>query len=132
MLHSLNLPTQGINSGLINYFFGTTREGILTVDKFLDFQRRLQNEILALEFRRKSAESSTLRADLREAAEARKEVLISERDFAELLIAYAGFSSKKRAKMLKRVRREFSEENALGITLEDYLSFYQVLYRYET
>ena len=100
------------------------------MDKFLDFQRRLQNEILALEFRRKSGESTTLRSDLREAAEARKEVLISERDFAELLIAYAGFSSKKRAKMLKRVRREFSEENALGITLEDYLSFYQVLYRY--
>ena len=42
------LVFQGINSGLITFFFGEDREGNLTVDKFLEFQRRLQNEILAL------------------------------------------------------------------------------------
>ena len=55
---------------------------------------------------------------------------ISEKDFADLLIAYAGFPSKKKSKMLKRVRREFhSEENkdkSKGISLNDYLNFYQV------
>jgi hypothetical protein len=39
-------------SGLNNYFFGEDRDGILTVEKFLEFQRRLQNEILKLEFTR--------------------------------------------------------------------------------
>ena len=107
----------GINSGLINFFFGPQHEGILTVDKFLEFQRRLQNEILALEFKRKVSDDED--ADT-----------ISEKDFADLLIAYAGFPSKKKAKMLKRVRREFhSEQNAdksKGISLNDYLNFYQV------
>ena len=33
--------------------------------------------------------------------------MIGEKDFAELLIAYAGFPPKKKVKMLKRVRRAF-------------------------
>ena len=33
--------------------------------------------------------------------------MISEKDFAELLIAYAGFPPKKKVKMLKRVRKAF-------------------------
>ena len=32
----------GINSGLTHFFFGPDAEGILTVDKFLQFQRHLQ------------------------------------------------------------------------------------------
>lgn len=94
---------KGINSGLIAFFFGENREGILTVDKFLEFQRRLQNEILALEFKRKSGSDD----------------FISERDFAELLIAYAGFAPKKKAKMLKRVRKAFCTVNEEGVTNSD-------------
>ncbi len=107
---------KGLNSGLINYFFGERRAGMLTVDKFLDFQRMLQNEILALEFKRKSGEGNDR---------------ISEKDFADLLIAYAGFNSKKKARMLKRVKTTFGkglgDESAPGISLQDYLHFYQVL-----
>ena len=101
---------KGINSGLITYFFGANREGILTVEKFLDFQRQLQNEILRLEFHRKTVGNSKL---------------ISEKEFGDLLIAYAGFPAKKKAKMLKRVKKTFHDE-ARGITLEDFLNFYQV------
>ena len=79
--------------------------------RFLDFQRCLQEEILALEFKRKD-----------ETDKGR----ISERDFSDLLIAYAGFPSKKKTKMLKRVRRAYDEETSPGITLKDYLNFYQV------
>lgn len=104
---------KGINSGLICYFFGEKKDGTLTVDRFLDFQRCLQEEILALEFKRKD-----------ETDKGR----ISERDFSDLLIAYAGFSSKKKTKMLRRVRRAYDEETSPGITLKDYLNFYQVLY----
>jgi Ca2+-binding EF-hand superfamily protein len=101
---------KGINSGLITYFFGENKEGNLTVDKFLEFQRQLQNEILRLEFNRKSSGSNT----------------IPEKAFAELLIAYAGFPDKKKSKMIRRVRRTFKDSDR-GVTLEDYLNFYQVL-----
>ena len=99
---------KGINSGLISFFFGPNREGILTVEKFLEFQRQLQNEILRLEFTRKSSGNCT----------------ISEKEFADLLIAYAGFPAKKKAKMMKRVKKGF--HNGDGIILDDFLNFYQV------
>ena len=79
--------------------------------RFLQFQKILQEEILALEFRRNDADGSGK---------------ISEKDFADLLIAYGGFLPKKRAKMLKRVKKTFDDENSLGIHLNDYLNFYQV------
>ena len=101
---------KGINSGLISYFFGANKEGILTVEKFLEFQRQLQNEILRLEFTRKSSGTSNT---------------INEKEFADLLIAYAGFPAKKKAKMLKRVKKAFHDDE--GIRLEDFLNFYQVL-----
>jgi len=101
---------KGINSGLTTYFFGENKEGNLTVDKFLEFQRQLQNEILRLEFNRKSSGSNT----------------IPEKAFVELLIAYAGFPDKKKSKMIRRVRKTF-KNSVRGVTLEDYLNFYQVL-----
>ena len=100
---------KGINSGLISFFFGPNREGILTVEKFLEFQRQLQNEILRLEFTRKSSGSNNT---------------ISEKEFSDLLIAYAGFPAKKKAKMMKRVKKGF--HNGPGIILDDFLNFYQV------
>ena len=87
---------KGLNSGLITYFFGQNRKGILTVDDFLDFQRKLQNEILRLEFDRKRESSSE------ETFSTEGETSISEKDFGDLLIAYAGFPAKKKARMLKR------------------------------
>ena len=81
------------------------------MEKFLEFQRQLQNEILRLEFSRKTSGHSNK---------------ISEKEFADLLIAYAGFPAKKKQKMLKRVKKNFHDDQ--GITLEDFLNFYQVLY----
>jgi len=106
---------KGVNSGLKTYFFGEDLKGDLTVNRFLEFQRSLQEEILALEFARKD-ELGTGR--------------IAEKDFADLLIAYAGFMPKKKAKMLRRVRKTYNdgEEESAGVCLTDYLNFYQVLY----
>jgi len=106
---------KGINSGLKTFFFGEDLQGDLTVSRFLEFQRSLQEEILALEFARKD-ETETGR--------------IAEKDFADLLIAYAGFQPNKKAKMLRRVRKAYNqgEEESPGVTLTDYLNFYQVLY----
>jgi len=104
---------KGINSGLISYFFGEDKTGTLTVDRFLDFQLKLQEEMLALEFKHK---------DFHDAGH------ITERDFADLLIAYAGFTTKKKLKMLRRVKKSYDPESSPGISLKDYLNFYQVLY----
>jgi len=104
---------KGINSGLISYFFGVDKTGTLTVDRFLDFQLRLQEEMLALEFKRKDPSDKGR---------------ITERDFADLLIAYAGFSPKKKQKMLRRVKKTYDPETSQGISLKDFLNFYQVLY----
>ena len=79
--------------------------------RFLDFQLKLQEEMLALEFKHK---------DFDDAGH------ITERDFADLLIAYAGFTTKKKLKMLRRVKKCYDPESSPGISLKDYLNFYQV------
>jgi len=82
---------QGVNSALTTYFFGKTQDKKLTIEKFLEFQHQLQREILTLEFLRKNPDETGN---------------ISEVDFAELLLAYAGYPPKKKAKKLKRVKKK--------------------------
>lgn len=74
-------------------FLGENLTGKLTIERFLDFQHRLQSEILRLEFRRKNPDPETGR--------------ITERQFAELLLTYADYSAKKRSAVLKRVKRRY-------------------------
>ena len=81
------------------------------MEKFLEFQRALQNEILRLEFYRKTSGNT-----------------VREKEFADLLIAYAGFPAKKKARMLKRVKKAFHSDDNRGITIEDFLNFYQVTF----
>ena len=56
---------------------------------------------------------------------------IKETDFADLLIAYAGLTEKRRNRMIKRIKKKFgSDEEGLreeGISLKDYLSLYNFL-----
>jgi len=111
--HGATGSVKGINTGLNAYFFGEDLKGELTVERFLDFQRSLQEEILALEFKKKDEDGSGK---------------IAEKDFADLLIAYAGFQPKKKARMLRRVRKAYDGEASEGVELKDYLNFYQVLY----
>lgn len=37
------------NSALINYFFGDDKKELLTVEKFIDFQKSLQKEMIKIE-----------------------------------------------------------------------------------
>lgn len=41
---------------------------------------------------------------------------MSERDFAESLVAYAGYNVKRRAKMLKKVKKAFKDEQVVSIS----------------
>lgn len=101
---------KSMNTALSTYFFGVDHSKKLTVDKFLDFQRQLQNEILLLEFNRYDPEDGR----------------ISERDFSEILIVYAKFSDARKRKMLSRVKKAYKGESQ-GITFKEFVDFYQVM-----
>ncbi|XP_018578202.1 calcium uptake protein 1 homolog, mitochondrial isoform X3 [Anoplophora glabripennis] len=102
---------KGVNSALTTYFFGPSLKQKLTIEKFLDFQEKLQREILSLEFHRKNPDENGN---------------ISEADFTELLLAYAGYPQKKKARMLKRVKKTF-RDHGQGISRQDYLNFFHFL-----
>lgn len=102
---------KGVNSALTTYFFGPNLDKKLTIQKFLDFQQQLQREILSLEFERKHPDDNGM---------------ITEADFAELLLAYAGYTLKKKQRKLKRVKRRF-REHGIGISKKDYLDFFHFL-----
>lgn len=102
---------KGVNSALTTYFFGPKMDEKLTIEKFLEFQNQLQTEILSLEFLRKNPNN---------------EGKITEADFTELLLAYAGYPPKKKSKVLKRVKKTF-KENSQGVSKEDYLKFFHFL-----
>ncbi|CAH0557918.1 unnamed protein product [Brassicogethes aeneus] len=102
---------KGVNSALTTYFFGPTLKQKLTIEKFLDFQEKLQREILSLEFSRKTPDDNGN---------------ITEADFTELLLAYAGYPQKKKIRMLKRVKKTF-RDHGKGISREDYLNFFHFL-----
>ncbi|XP_064618033.1 calcium uptake protein 1, mitochondrial-like isoform X2 [Liolophura sinensis] len=97
---------KGMDSGLFTYFFGEDGNQKLTVKDFLDFQRGLQSEILKIEFERHEPVDGK----------------ITERDFAGILVAYAGFPDSKRLRMLKRVKKAYKEEPQ-GITFEEFINF---------
>ncbi|XP_033226230.1 calcium uptake protein 1 homolog, mitochondrial-like isoform X2 [Belonocnema kinseyi] len=102
---------KGVNSALTTYFFGPNMKQKLTIEKFLDFQHQLQKEILNLEFERRNPDESGN---------------ITEVDFTELLLAYAGYPEKKKARMLKRVKKTF-RESPKGISKDEYLKFFHFL-----
>ncbi|KAJ8942343.1 hypothetical protein NQ314_010097 [Rhamnusium bicolor] len=77
---------KGVNSALTTYFFGPNLKQKLTIEKFLDFQEKLQREILSLEFQRKNPDEMGN---------------ITEADFTELLLAYAGYPQKKKIQNAK-------------------------------
>ncbi|RWS28665.1 calcium uptake protein 1-like isoform X2 [Leptotrombidium deliense] len=108
---------RGVSSALAKYFFGNNLKQKLTIEKFLDFQKEMQTEMLTLEFERKRKKN---------------EEKIKETDFSELLIAYAGFPDKKKKRMVNRVRKMFPDTTVVesperGITMKDYLDFHYFL-----
>ena len=79
-----------------NIIAGENRDGKLTIERFLEFQTDLQREILRLEFERKHPDEDTN--------------LITEAQFAELLLAYADYNTKKRSGVIKRVRKAYKKK----------------------
>uniref|UniRef100_A0A1A7XH56 Calcium uptake protein 1, mitochondrial n=1 Tax=Iconisemion striatum TaxID=60296 RepID=A0A1A7XH56_9TELE len=103
------LKTAGCSSALTTYFFGEDLKGKLTIGSFLEFQRKLQHDVLKLEFERNDP------ADGR----------ITERQFGGMLLAYSGVQSRKLKQMQKGLKKMFKD--AQGITFEELENFFTFL-----
>ncbi|XP_068597331.1 calcium uptake protein 1, mitochondrial [Brachionichthys hirsutus] len=103
------LKTAGCSSALTTYFFGEDLKGKLTIGSFLEFQRKLQHDVLKLEFERNDPASGR----------------ITERQFGGMLLAYSGVQSRKLKQMQKGLKKMFKD--AQGITFEEVENFFTFL-----
>ncbi|NXB74924.1 MICU1 protein, partial [Donacobius atricapilla] len=104
-----NTLKTGFSSALTTYFFGADLKGKLTISHFLDFQRKLQHDILKLEFERHDPVDGR----------------ITERQFGSMLLAYSGVQSKKLTVMLKQLKKHFQDGE--GLTFEEVENFFTFL-----
>lgn len=104
------------NSTLNEYFFGTEMAELLTVNKFIDFQQRLQSECIEREFNARDLKTRS--------SDGQK--IINDIAFCEMILAYAGFSGNKIKQMLKHIAHIYNKDTE-GITLKEYKNFFQVL-----
>ncbi|XP_019394113.1 PREDICTED: calcium uptake protein 1, mitochondrial isoform X3 [Crocodylus porosus] len=104
-----NTLKTGFNSALTTYFFGADLKGKLTISHFLEFQRKLQHDVLKLEFERHDPANGR----------------ITERQFGSMLLAYSGVQSKKLIHMLKQLKKHFQDGE--GLTFEEVENFFTFL-----
>ncbi|XP_029962039.1 calcium uptake protein 1, mitochondrial isoform X4 [Salarias fasciatus] len=103
------LKTAGCSSALTTYFFGEDLKGKLTIGSFLEFQRKLQHDVLKLEFERNDPVDGR----------------ITERQFGGMLLAYSGVQSRKLKQMQKGLKKMFKD--AQGVTFEELENFFTFL-----
>uniref|UniRef100_A0A8C5QAW5 Calcium uptake protein 1, mitochondrial n=1 Tax=Leptobrachium leishanense TaxID=445787 RepID=A0A8C5QAW5_9ANUR len=104
-----NTLKTGFSSALTTYFFGADLKGKLTIKNFLEFQRKLQHDVLKLEFERQDPVDGR----------------ITERQFGSMLLAYSGVQSKKLTLMLKQLKKRFKDGE--GLTFEEVENFFTFL-----
>ncbi|XP_048361345.1 calcium uptake protein 1, mitochondrial isoform X2 [Sphaerodactylus townsendi] len=104
-----NTLKTGFSSALTTYFFGADLKGKLTISQFLEFQRKLQHDILKLEFERHDPANGR----------------ITERQFGSMLLVYSGVQSKKLTLMLKQLKKHFQDGE--GLTFEEVENFFTFL-----
>ncbi|XP_046884994.1 LOW QUALITY PROTEIN: calcium uptake protein 1, mitochondrial [Hypomesus transpacificus] len=103
------LRNAGCSSALTTYFFGQDLKGKLTIGAFLEFQRKLQHDVLKLEFERNDPVDGR----------------VTERQFGGMLLAYSGVQSRKLKQMQKGLKKMFKD--AQGITFEELENFFTFL-----
>ncbi|KAK2568398.1 Calcium uptake protein 1 [Acropora cervicornis] len=99
-----------VNSGLKEYFFGKNMEKRLTAKRFTEFQRKLQQEVMLLEFHSYDPQDGR----------------IKEWEFADMLLTYSSFQEKKKQRILKKVKKSFKGDSQ-GIAFKDYLDFFSFM-----
>uniref|UniRef100_A0A8C7MXL6 Calcium uptake protein 1, mitochondrial n=1 Tax=Oncorhynchus kisutch TaxID=8019 RepID=A0A8C7MXL6_ONCKI len=95
------LKTGGCSSALTTYFFGADLKGKLTIGHFLEFQRKLQHDVLKLEFMRNDQWMGAS----------------TERQFGGMLLSYSGVQSRKTQTDAEGNQEMFKD--AQGITFEE-------------
>lgn len=105
-----NVMGSQVNTGLKEYFFGPQCTQKLTAQRFIEFQQKLQKEVLFLEFQFYDPVDGK----------------ITEVEFANMLLTYSSFTSKKKERTLKRIKKTF-KENSQGVTFKDYVDFFSFL-----
>ncbi|XP_012579233.1 PREDICTED: calcium uptake protein 1, mitochondrial isoform X2 [Condylura cristata] len=104
-----NTLKTGLCSALTTYFFGADLKGKLTIKNFLEFQRKLQHDVLKLEFERHDPVDGR----------------ITERQFGGMLLAYSGVQSKKLTAMQKQLKKHFKDGK--GLTFQEVENFFTFL-----
>ncbi|XP_008834847.1 calcium uptake protein 1, mitochondrial isoform X2 [Nannospalax galili] len=104
-----NTLKSGLCSALTTYFFGADLKGKLTIKNFLEFQRKLQHDVLKLEFERHDPVDGR----------------ITERQFGGMLLAYSGVQSKKLTTMQKQLKKHFKDGK--GLTFQEVENFFTFL-----
>ncbi|XP_038599746.1 calcium uptake protein 1, mitochondrial isoform X2 [Tachyglossus aculeatus] len=104
-----NTLKSGLCSALTTYFFGADLKGKLTIKNFLEFQRKLQHDVLKLEFERQDPVNGR----------------ITERQFGGMLLAYSGVQSKKLTLLQKQLKKHFKDGE--GLTFEEVENFFTFL-----
>uniref|UniRef100_A0A2K5LHS1 Calcium uptake protein 1, mitochondrial n=1 Tax=Cercocebus atys TaxID=9531 RepID=A0A2K5LHS1_CERAT len=104
-----NTLKSGLCSALTTYFFGADLKGNLTIKNFLEFQRKLQHDVLKLEFERHDPVDGR----------------ITERQFGGMLLAYSGVQSKKLTAMQRQLKKHFKEGK--GLTFQEVENFFTFL-----
>lgn len=104
-----NTLKSGLCSALTTYFFGADLKGKLTIKNFLEFQRKLQHDVLKLEFERHDPVDGR----------------ISERQFGGMLLAYSGVQSKKLTAMQRQLKKHFKDGK--GLTFQEVENFFTFL-----
>jgi len=99
------------NSGLLNYLFGTDRQGGVTQQQFQDLQTALLDEIIKLEFYEMDKENTGR---------------ISEVDFCKWLLQNAKLTSKKKKDMMKKIEQRWPTQGR-GISFPSFKNIYHVL-----
>ncbi|KAG9344430.1 hypothetical protein JZ751_011100 [Albula glossodonta] len=95
------LKMGGCSSALTTYFFGADLRGKLTISSFLEFQRKLQHDVLKLEFERNDPVDGR----------------ITERQFGGMLLAYSGVQSRKLKVMQKGLKKMFKDAQSPSFPL---------------
>ncbi|KAH0516870.1 Calcium uptake protein 1, mitochondrial [Microtus ochrogaster] len=104
-----NTLKSGLCSALTTYFFGADLKGKLTIKNFLEFQRKLQHDVLKLEFERHDPVDGR----------------ITERQFGGMLLAYSGVQSKKLTAMQRQLKKHFKDGK--GLTFQEVENFFTFL-----
>lgn len=104
-----NTLKSGLRSALTTYFFGADLKGKLAIKNFLEFQRKLQHDVLKLEFEHHDPVDGR----------------ITERQFGGMLLAYSGVQSKKLTAMQRQLKKHFKEGK--GLTFQEVENFFTFL-----